>query len=110
VSRSDAELIVVAQHHLTVLHQHLERGGLQDQTIADAVSLRLAAAIEAIAQTSKDLRSRPFGDDWTLMWATRNRIAHGYTFIDMAIISATVQQDLPWFEAALQEELAQTES
>lgn len=105
MSRSDAELIVDAQHHLAILRQHLVRGDLDDQTVADAVSLRLAAAIEAISQATEDMRSRLFGEDWNLMWATRNRIAHGYAFIDLAIIGATVDRDLPWFEAALQQEL-----
>ena len=81
------------------------RGDLDNQTVADAVSLRLAAAIEAISQATEEMRSRLFGDDWSLVWATRNRIAHGYAFIDLAIIRATIDGDLPWFEAALQKEL-----
>ena len=47
---------------------------------------------------------RAFGDDWSLMWATRNRIAHGYAYIDMSIVTATVQRDLPWLEDRLREE------
>jgi uncharacterized protein with HEPN domain len=102
VTRSDGQLIADALQHLSVLHTHLTRGDLADQTIADAVSLRLAATIEALANCSDALRRRAFGDDWTLMWATRNRIAHGYAFVDMSIVAATVERDLPWLEARLQ--------
>lgn len=110
MSRSDREYILDAQQHLAVLRQHLQRGHLDDQTVADAVSLRLAAAIESISRASDDLRSRLFGDDWSLMWATRNRIAHGYAFIDLSIITATVTDDLPWFEAALEQEIERTKT
>jgi len=49
VSRTDKEATQDALDHLAVLRAHLTRGDLGDQTIADAVSLRLAAAVEAIA-------------------------------------------------------------
>lgn len=105
MSRSDEELIIEAREHLKVLRQHLSAAGLEDQTIADAVSLRLAAAIEAVNQCSEDRRMRMFGEDWVLMWATRNRIAHGYAFVDLSIIESTVAEDLPLFEARLQREI-----
>jgi uncharacterized protein with HEPN domain len=106
VSRTDAELVSDALEHLRVLHRHLQQSAINEQTVADAVSLRLAAAIESMSVASQALRDRLFGDQWPIMWATRNRIAHGYAFIDLTIIRATVQQDLPAFESALQAELA----
>jgi len=105
MSRSDRELLEDAAAHLLILRGHLDARGLDDQTVADAVSLRLAAAIESLAQCSDDVRTRLFGDDWPLMWATRNRIAHGYAFIDFSIIEATVEEDLPEIERAISAEL-----
>jgi len=105
MSRSDRELLEDAAAHLLILRGHLDARGLDDQTVADAVSLRLAAAIESLAQCSDDVRNRLFGDDWPLMWATRNRIAHGYAFIDFSIIEATVEEDLPEIERAINAEL-----
>ena len=105
MSRSDEELINEAREHLSVLRQHMASAGLEDQTVADAVSMRLAAAIEAVSQCSEDRRMRMFGEDWVLMWATRNRIAHGYAFVDLSIIESTVAEDLPLFEARLQREI-----
>lgn len=78
---------------------------MADEIIADAFTLRLAAAIEAISATSPAFREQRFGGTWKLIWATRNRIVHGYAYIDATIIRATVEQDLPDFERALRESL-----
>ncbi len=105
MSRSDSELVSDALEHIRRLHEHLDRSDLADQTVADAVSLRLAAAIESLSSASQSLRDRVFGDQWPSVWATRNRIAHGYSYVDLAIIRATVEQDLPHVEEALSAEL-----
>jgi uncharacterized protein with HEPN domain len=47
-----------------------------------------------------------FGGDWTIIWATRNRIAHGYAHISVDVIRATVADDLPDFEKRLRGALA----
>ena len=103
MSRSDDELVKDALDHIQVLKRHLKRGDLSDETVADAVSLRLAAAIEAISETSAKFRERTFGDDWKVIWATRNRIAHGYAYVDLRLIRDTVEQDLPEFEGKLKQ-------
>lgn len=105
MSRSDAERLRDAQFHLGILDSHMQRAGLDDQTVADAFCLRLASAIECVAALSSELRSQVFGEDWPLIWATRNRIAHGYATIDLSIIKATVRNDLPGFRAAITEAL-----
>ena len=86
MSRSDEELAGDALEHLRVLHLHLERSDVNDQIVADAVSLRLAAAIESISIGSQELRDRVAGDQWP-------------------IIRATVEHDLPTLEAALRAEV-----
>ncbi len=103
--RSDVELVRDALDHIAVLKRHLDRGDLTDETVVDAVNLRLSAAIEAVSETSPEFRARVFGDEWKIIWATRNRIAHGYVFVDMNIISRTVEQDLPDFESKLRKSL-----
>lgn len=106
MTRTDAELLSDALDHLRILHQHLERADLADQTVADAVSLRLASAIESMAACSSAVRDRVFGEDWSAARSTRNRIAHGYAYIDLTVIRTTVEQDLPAIESRLAEELA----
>jgi uncharacterized protein with HEPN domain len=97
----DAELIRDALNHIAALKRHLERDDLSDETVADAVSLRLSAAIESLAQTTTAFRETTFGAEWKDMWATRNRIAHGYTYISLTLITGTVERDLPAVEAKL---------
>ena len=58
MSRTDLEIAQDALDHLSVLRSHLTRGDLSDQTVADAVSLRLAAAIEARAYSVQALQAR----------------------------------------------------
>lgn len=106
MSRSDRELVDDALEHVRMLHSHLDRSDLADETVADAVNLRLAAAIESLSSASQGLRDRVFGGEWPIAWATRNRIAHGYAYIDIAIVRATIERDLPRLEEALRAELA----
>lgn len=95
MSRTDREAAQDALDHLAILRAHLTRGDLDDQTVADAVSLRLAAAIGTISQGTDSFRERLFAGEWQIAWATRNRIAHPYTNIDHSIIAATVADDVP---------------
>ena len=108
MSRTDREVAQDALDHLAVLREHLTRGDVGDQTVADAVSLRLAAAIEAIAQGTDGLRKRLFKGEWHIAWATRNRIVHSYIYIDQSIIAATVANDVPELVASLTAEIART--
>jgi len=101
VSRTDAERIADALDHLATLRRHASRHDLDDQLVIDAVSLRLAAAIEALAGLDEALRDEVTAGRWHLMWATRNRIAHGYAFVDGDVIRATVARDVPELEASL---------
>lgn len=66
MSRTDPELLRDALHHLDALREHLTRGDLSDDTVADAVAMRLAAMIEALSRASDELRERAFGDQRSL--------------------------------------------
>lgn len=101
MSRTDAEHVANAQEHLRVLKRHLGRGDLEDDTIFDAVCLRLAAAIESIGCIDEAARDREFGRNWSAIWSVRNRISHGYMYVDQRLIISTVENDLPAFEESL---------
>lgn len=107
MSRSDEELVRDALEHIAVLKSHLERGSMDDLVIADAVNMRLSAAIESLSQASPELRDNYFAEDWKLMWATRNRISHGYSFVDQSLIQLTVVIRLPGLEERLRSALEQ---
>lgn len=110
MSRDDLELLTEAIAHLQAITQHLARGDMDDDIIADAVSLRLAAAIDAAGRVAPARRSAIFGDEWPLAWATRNRIVHGYAFVNRHIVESTVQRDLPSIESAIRREAAELSS
>lgn len=101
MTRRDDELIREALDHLERLRHHQARGDLTDETVADAVSLRLAAAIESLSRVSEPVRARLVGEEWPVMWATRNRIAHGYANVDREVIVSTILLDLPDLERRL---------
>lgn len=101
MSRTSRELLVEVVGHLDAMHRHLERGTIDDETVADAVSLRLAAAIDALHRGAPELTTDLFGNEWPVIWGMRNRIAHGYAWINIETVKATVDEDLPAVEAAV---------
>lgn len=105
-ARTDVERLAVALEHLDILHRHLERGALDDQLVADAVSMQLSAAIAAIHDGDPALGLRLFGPTWKHIWGMRNRLAHGYLTVDPLRVADTVHDDLPEFERTLRGEYA----
>lgn len=101
MSRSDAEHLAAAQDHLRRLRVHMTRHDLSDDTVFDAACLRLAVAIESVAAVRRDLRERVFGGGWAAIWSVRNRIAHGYIYLDRAILEDTITHDLDAFEESI---------
>lgn len=101
MNRTVNELLTEAIAHLDAMHRHLTRGSINDETIADAVSLRLASMIEVLQRGAPDLTTGLFNDEWSVIWGMRNRIAHGYGGIDIETVKATVEEDLPSVEATL---------
>lgn len=108
MNRTLEERLAEAVAHLDAMHRHLERGSIDDETVADAVSLRLAATIETLHRGAPELTTELFGDEWAVIWGMRNRIAHGYAWIDIETVRATVEEDLPSVEAVLRSMLRQT--
>ena len=79
----------------------MERSDLADDTVFDAVCMRLSAAIESISAIDQSARDRAFGSTWPAIASVRNRIAHGYTYVDREIIDNTVEHDLDDLERGL---------
>lgn len=98
MSRTATELIASVEQHLRVLHEHVARGDMEDETIFDAVCMRLSAAIESLGAIDDGLREQAFGSSWPAIWSVRRRIARGDVVIDRQIIVSTVDHDLPEFE------------
>lgn len=95
MSRKDEELIAEALHHLLILESHLAQDEHITDLIFDAACMRLSAAIEVLEKTTPSYREATFGELWNKMWSLRNRIAHGYHFMDTLLVRETLARDIP---------------
>ncbi|RAX21058.1 MULTISPECIES: DUF86 domain-containing protein [unclassified Actinomyces] len=99
-SRTPLELIDEALYHFEAAQAYAQRD-ITDPMTLDAISLRLAAGIEAFGALPPRLRDEAAQGEWHLLRGMRNRIAHGYLQVDPTIVSATVQRDVPALVATL---------
>lgn len=112
MSRSPGELLREALAHLESAVRYAERLDAAQpdaQMVADAVCMRLSAGIESLSRLDEAVGSRAFGDEWHFMRGMRNRIAHGYMLIDPAIITRTIEADVPGIISAIETELRNLE-
>lgn len=89
--------------HLEVLRRHVDGVGMDDPLGFDATSLRLSVAIDCITRLPRDLQDVVYGDQRTAIRAMRNRIAHGYFWVDPDVVRDTVRHDLDPFEDRLRD-------
>ena len=105
MSRQTKEILHDALTHLLTAQAYADHD-LEEQLVIDAICLRLSAGIEVLEKLDSDVLSELFGDDWSLMWGMRNRIAHGYLLVDAAIIGQTLVNDVPVIISRIQKWLA----
>lgn len=91
--------IVVA---IDVIRAHLTRGELSDGLVFDAVRVRLIEIGEAVKALSSELLAREPGIPWAEIAGMRDRLADRYFDTSHSILQATVDEDLPALEAAVQ--------
>lgn len=81
---------------------HLQRGDLSDGLVFDAVRIRLLEIGEAVkALPAEVLGSQP-AISWAQIARMRDHLAHRYFDTDHAVLQATVDNDLPELERAVQ--------
>ncbi|MFQ5512734.1 MAG: DUF86 domain-containing protein [Candidatus Krumholzibacteriia bacterium] len=72
------------------------RADLERERLLQLGIVRLVEIIgEAAARVSKPTQDAYPGVPWTQIVSTRNRLIHGYDFVDYDILWHTVQEDLP---------------
>ncbi len=75
-----------------------EQSLMDDEKTQDAVIRNLEVVGEAArnVQTQHEIFAQAHAEvPWALMYAMRNRVAHGYFQVDWALIWKTIHQDLP---------------
>lgn len=86
---------------IAAIGAHVERGGLDDGLIFDAVRIRLLEIGEAVKALPADLLASEPGIPWSQVARMRDHLAHRYWDTNHAIVHATVDNDLDQLNAAI---------
>jgi uncharacterized protein with HEPN domain len=90
------------QAAIDAIRSHLERGELSDGLVFDAVRIRLLEIGEAVKALPAELLDSQPGIPWRQVARMRDHLAHRYFDTAHAILQATVDEDLPELERAVQ--------
>ena len=85
---------------IDAIRTHLTRGSLSDGLVFDAIRVRLIEIGEAVKALSQDVLTHEPGIPWAEVAGMRDRLAHHYFDTSHAIVTATIEQDLPDLETA----------
>lgn len=86
---------------IDAIHSHLQRGGLSDGLVFDAVRIRLIEIGEAVKALPADLLDSQPTIPWRQIARMRDHLAHRYFDTTHAILQSTVDHDLPPLERAI---------
>ena len=89
------------QTAIEAIRSHLQRGDLSDGLIFDAVRIRLLEIGEAVKALPDELLDTQPGIPWRQIARMRDHLAHRYFDTAHAILQATVDDDLPELERAV---------
>ena len=90
------------QAAIDAIRSHLQRGDLSDGLIFDAVRIRLLEIGEAVKALPDDLLATQPSIPWRQITRMRDHLAHRYFDTAHAILQATVNEDLPDLERAVE--------
>jgi uncharacterized protein with HEPN domain len=90
------------QAAIDAIRSHLKRGSLSDGLVFDAVRIRLLEIGEAVKALPDDLLAAQPSIPWRQITRMRDFLAHRYFDTAHAILQATVDEDLPELERAIQ--------
>jgi uncharacterized protein with HEPN domain len=102
MSYRERQRLADIQAAIDAIRSHLQRGDLTDGLIFDAVRIRLLEIGEAVKALPDDLLATQPSIPWRSITRMRDHLAHRYFDIAHAILQATVDEDLPHLEQAVQ--------
>ena len=102
MSDRDRQRLGDIQAAIDAIRSHLRRGDLTDELIFDAVRIRLLEIGEAVKALSDDLPATQPSIPWRQIARMRDHLAHRYFDTAHAILQATIDEDLPDLERAIQ--------
>lgn len=101
-----AEMIDAAEQSIRLVEGRDVDAFGSDRTARDALLWNFLVIGEAATKVSADTRDAHPEVPWRLASALRNRIVHGYWSIDLDVVHATAQEQLPGFTTDLRRVLA----
>lgn len=102
MSYRDRQRLADIQAAIDAIRSHLQRGTLADGLVFDAVRIRLLEIGEAVKALPAELLGTQPGIPWSQITRMRDHLAHRYFDTAHAILQATVDDDLPELERAVQ--------
>ena len=102
MSYRERQRLADIQAAIDAIRSHLQRGELSDGLIFDAVRIRLLEIGEAVKALPDDLLATQPSIPWRQITRMRDHLAHRYFDTAHAILQATVDEDLPDLERAVQ--------
>src|ERR1700691_2741164 len=102
MSYRERQRLADIQAAIGAIRSHLERGDVADGLIFDALRIRLLEIGEAIKALPDDLLAKQPSIPWRQIARMRDHLAHRYFDTAHAILRATVDEDLPDLERAIQ--------
>ena len=109
MSRRDDERLADVIASAEAIAAHLERGGLDDGLVCDAVRVRLIEIGEAIKDIDPEMLADEPGIPWRDVAGMRDHLAHRDFDTAHSIVQATVDHDLPPLLDAVRRLLAEVE-
>jgi uncharacterized protein with HEPN domain len=98
----DHQRLADIQAAIDAIRSHLQRGDLSDGLIFDAVRIRLLEIGEAVKALPDDLLATQPSIPWRQIARMRDHLANRYFDTAHAILQATVDEDLPALERAVE--------
>jgi len=102
MSYRDRQRLADIQAAIDAIRSHLQRGTLDDGLVFDAVRIRLLEVGEAVKALPPALLDTQPGIPWRQIARMRDHLAHRYFDTAHSILQATISDDLPELERALQ--------
>ena len=102
MTRRDDQRLEDILASVRAIRAHLERGGLADGLVFDAVRVRLIEIGEAVRAVDPELLAREPSIPWADVAGMRNHLAHRYFDTARPIVQATIDSDLPPLVAAVE--------
>ena len=98
----DRRRLADIQAAIDAIRSHLQRGTLADGLVFDAVRIRLLEIGEAVKALPAQMLDTQPAIPWSQITRMRDHLAHRYFDTAHAILQATVEEDLPELERAIQ--------